>query len=310
LLASTGGHLAELVALAPRLYPVAREELWVTFDTAQSRSILAGRRVEYIRNTPPRDWKAVLYNVAAARRILKGIAVESMVSSGAGIALSFLPLARIKGIPAHYIESSARMDGPSLTGRVLERINGVKLYTQHAALANVKWHYAGSTFDGYEQIELSQGAPIRKLVVTVGTLPFPFVRLLRRLREVLPEDVEVLIQSGAAGNTIAWPGADIREMLAPEELRRAIADADAVVAHAGIGSLLMALDAGKVPILVPRSARYREHVDNHQTDVARAFAREGLAVMAHADTIALDDLIRASTLGLRRAPDPPRFVLD
>jgi UDP-N-acetylglucosamine--N-acetylmuramyl-(pentapeptide) pyrophosphoryl-undecaprenol N-acetylglucosamine transferase len=120
LIASTGGHLAEMLALAPRLAPASTDEVWVTFDSDQSRSLLEGRHVEFVRDTPPRDWRSVLNNVGAAQRILSKYNVGAVVSSGAGIALSFLPLARIKGIPTHYIESCARIDGPSLTGRLLQ----------------------------------------------------------------------------------------------------------------------------------------------------------------------------------------------
>src|ERR1700734_2249957 len=62
LVASTGGHLVEMRALAPRLVPQARNEIWVTFDSHQSRSLLAYERVEFVRDTPPRDWRGVLFN--------------------------------------------------------------------------------------------------------------------------------------------------------------------------------------------------------------------------------------------------------
>jgi hypothetical protein len=42
LVASTGGHLAQLVRLAPGL-GASPSSLWVTFDSVQSRSLLAAR---------------------------------------------------------------------------------------------------------------------------------------------------------------------------------------------------------------------------------------------------------------------------
>lgn len=309
LIASTGGHLAEMLALAPRLAPASSDELWVTFDSDQSRSLLAGRRVEFVRDTPPRDWRAVVHNVGAAQHVLSKYDVGSAISSGAGVALSFLPLARVRGIPTHYIESCARIDGPSLTGRLLERFGGIKLYTQHKGLVAGRWQYCGSVFDSYQRISVAAPKQLRKVVVTVGTLPFPFLRLLTRLRKILPTGVEVLIQSGVAGQTVDWPAAKIRPMMPPEELRLAMSEADAVVAHGGIGSLLMAFDAGKLPILVPRTQHHREHVDDHQVHIARAFAEEGRAVMADAATITLEDLNEASRWGVRRSPEPNTFNL-
>lgn len=299
-----------MLTLAPRLEPVADQELWVTFDSEQSRSLLVGRNVRFIRDTPPRDWRAVLHNLGAARKLLRQYDIGSVVSTGAGVALSFLPLAQARGIPAHYIESSARMHGPSLTGRALEPVSGVKLYTQHGSQARGRWQYRGSTFDGLERRLVARPRPLRRLVVTVGTLPFPFGRLLTRLRAILPQDVEVLIQAGATTETVEWPAASWRVMMPPDDLRQAMSDADAVVAHAGIGSLLMACDAGKVPILVPRTLRYREHVDDHQTDIARAFSAEGLAVMADAATISLQDFTEAAKWTLVRSPMPIPFKLQ
>jgi len=45
-----------------------------------------------------------------------------------------------------------------------------------------------------------------------------------------------------------------------------------VITHAGVGSIMLALAAGKKPIVAPRLYRYGEHVDDHQTEIARAFA--------------------------------------
>ena len=97
MVASTGGHLTELALLAPRIWPPDPNELWVTFDSEQSRSLLAGRRVRFIRDTPPRDWRSALVNVRAAWNLLKS-PFDTVISNGAAIAVSFLPLAQAKGI--------------------------------------------------------------------------------------------------------------------------------------------------------------------------------------------------------------------
>ena len=41
LVATNGGHLAQLVELAPRLDGIEADRLWITFDSPQSRSLLA-----------------------------------------------------------------------------------------------------------------------------------------------------------------------------------------------------------------------------------------------------------------------------
>jgi UDP-N-acetylglucosamine transferase subunit ALG13 len=50
-----------------------------------------------------------------------------------------------------------------------------------------------------------------------------------------------------------------------------------LIAHAGVGSVLVALTAGRRPILVPRLRAYGEAVDDHQLEFARKLVDIGLA---------------------------------
>ena len=309
LIASTGGHLAELALLAPRFTPPDADEIWITFDSAQSRSLLAGHNIRYIRDTPPRDWRAMLTNIASAWGALDA-GVDTAISNGAGIAVSFLPLAVVKGISAHYIESAARVDGLSVSGRILEQARAIKAYTQFPERENQRWQYRGSSLDGFRSEKVSAPRPMRSVFVTVGTLDFSFMGLLRRLREILPATVQVTVQAGCDHERLDWPEANVRAKMAYQEIQTNIANSDVVVAHAGIGSALGVLQAGKVPVLVPRAASLGEHVDDHQTQIAAHLAERQLAVRAGSATIDLDDLSRALALRVVRTSAPPEFVLQ
>lgn len=308
LVASTGGHLTELTVLAPRIWPPDPDELWVTFDSEQSRSLLAGRRVRYVRDTPPRDWRSVLVNTRAAWAMLDE-GVDTVISNGAGIAVSFLPLARAKGISSHYIECSARAEGPSMAGRIIERAGGVSVYTQYPELANSRWKYSGSAFDGFRAVAVQRPPALRTVFVTVGTLDFSFMGLLTRLRSILPETVKVIVQAGTDSDRLNWPRAIIRSKMGFEEIRSTIKQADVVVAHAGVGSALGALDGGKVPVLVPRHQSLGEHVDDHQAEIARHLAERGLAVVGDSATVSLDDLLKTLPMRVAHAGQR-RFVLQ
>jgi UDP-N-acetylglucosamine--N-acetylmuramyl-(pentapeptide) pyrophosphoryl-undecaprenol N-acetylglucosamine transferase len=308
LVASTGGHLIELALLAPRIWPPDNDEIWVTFDSEQSRSLLVGRRVSYIRDTPPRDWLSMLVNTRVAWDLLKD-RVDTVISNGAGIAVSFLPLAAAKGISTHYIECSARVDGRSLAGRILERARGIKVYTQNPALADSRWLYSGSSFDGYQSADVARPPALRKIFITVGTLHFPFLRLLRRLQAILPATIDVVVQAGTDYKLLDWPRAEVTSRMSHEEIRWNVANADVVVAHAGIGSALGVLDAGKVPVLVPRSHRLGEHVDDHQEEIARHLSDRGLAVVAGSESITVDHLVQALDRKVERTGAQRRFIL-
>lgn len=124
MVASTGGHLNELVRLAPRLVPQDDDVVWVTNETVQSKSLLGDARTLFVPYIGSRNLTGTAANAARGLRILRRLRPGRVVSTGSGIALAFLPSARLQGIECHYIESGTRVTGPSATGRALERIPG------------------------------------------------------------------------------------------------------------------------------------------------------------------------------------------
>jgi UDP-N-acetylglucosamine--N-acetylmuramyl-(pentapeptide) pyrophosphoryl-undecaprenol N-acetylglucosamine transferase len=305
LVAATGGHLTELARLRPRL--VAGEHvIWVTFAGRQSDQLLAGEEVVHAHPTPPRDYMGVARNLRLARRLLRERRIERVISNGAGVALSFLPLARARGIETHYVECAARATGPSLTGRLLSAVPGIRLYTQFPEWAGRRWVFGGSIVEGFEVTTgLPERSP-RRVLVTLGTMTFPFTRLVDRLRKVLPPDVEVVWQTGG---TPREGLVNARPSLSPDELRQELSQADVVIAHGGLGSALDTLTAGRLPVLVPRRRAFGEHVDDHQAHMSYGFQRRGLAIAREADALSWNDIERAASLRVRSVNDPPPFRL-
>ena len=64
---------------------------------------------------------------------------------------------------------------------------------------------------------------------------------------------------------------------------------------AGIGSIVSVLQAGKRPVVIPRRAQFKEHVDDHQTLIAGELAKRDLVVAAEADEVQWTDVIRAAS---------------
>jgi len=92
-------------------------------------------------------------------------------------------------------------------------------------------------------------------------------------------------------------------------LTQAIGEADVVVAHAGVGTALAALEVGKCPVLVPRRLVHGEHVDDHQTQIATELGSRGLAVSAEADDLTLGHLLAASATRVMTLPTDPPFMM-
>ena len=308
LAASTGGHLDELIRLRPRLGELGRDVVWATSDTAQSRSRLAGERVVFTPPIEPRDYRALARSLRPARRTLHALDIGAVVSTGSGIALSYMPLARTRGVPCHYVESAARSQGPSRTGQILARVHGVHLYTQYPGLAAGPWQYAGSVFDGFSPAPRSEPTPLRKVVVTLGTIkPYGFPGLVDRLLRILPPRAEVLWQTGCT-DVSGFP-IEGRQSLPAHEMDQAMRDADVVVAHAGVGSSLAAIQSGHAPVVVPRRGRRGEHVDDHQLLIAAELDRRKLALAREVGDLTLADLEQGAQARVERTATPPPFEL-
>ena len=317
-LATIGGHLDQLNALARRI-PATGPAVWVTQENYQSACLLRGRDAEFVPPVREGSVRDVARCTPTAHRLWRERSVTRVISTGSGIALGYLPYLAARGVACHYIESAARVAGPSRTGRVLQRVPGIRRYTQYAHWAGPRWQHRGSVFDDYGPAgDRPPPAAVVRVVVTLGTADgFPFPRLIERLVPLLSPDgelarvtglpVEVLWQTGCTPTDhLPIPA---RRYLPAGELASAVADADLVVSHAGVGSALTALAAGRRPVLVPRSAVLDGFADDHQRQIAVELQRRGLAVHAEPSELTVGDLLSALSTSVRRAGDPPPFEL-
>lgn len=313
LVASTGGHLEQLSRLEPRLRPAVADVDYATFDDQQSRSLLDGRRTHFVPRIPPRGLRQAMSCLPKAFQILRSGGYDSVVSTGSAIAVPFMVAAHALGIECHYIESAARTDGPSLTGKILSHLPGVRLYTQYERWGLPGWQYGGSVFDGFDLDEApaSTNEPVKRVVVTFGTMQgYPYRRALDAVHRLLPDfaatDVQVLWQVG--DTPVDGLPISVSDQVPARELQDAIVQADLVIAHAGVGSSLQFLDAGHCPVLLPRSLANNEHIDDHQWLIANELNDRGLAVSRDPDDLTLDDIRTALSRRVRRSNTTP-FVL-
>jgi UDP-N-acetylglucosamine transferase subunit ALG13 len=308
LVASVGGHLSELVALANRAGLADGERVWMTWRNPQSESLLAGEKVIWVRDVQPRDLGAVLSVARQCPKLLRRHKITRVVSTGSALALAVVPVARALGIPCHFIETATRPVEASLTGKLLRFVPGTHLYTQHLGAAGRRWAYRGNIFEGFRSITKPQPLVINKVVVTLGTMDdYGFRRLLEKLLTLLPADAEVLWQTGCTDVT-GLP-IDARPLVSAADLEAAMRAADVVIGHCGCGTALSAFTAGKLPVLVPREAAYDEHVDDHQQFLADELVRLRLAVGCSVDSLELGHLVAAASSQVERSESVPTFQL-
>ncbi|MEI3865703.1 glycosyltransferase [Microbacterium sp. CCNWLW134] len=221
------------------------------------------------------------------------------ISTGAAAALPILPRALLKGKKVVYIESVSRFEGPSLTGRIMGSLPGVKLFTQHPEWANSKWIHKFSVLDDFVSVETGRSPSERlRIFVSLGTIrPYRFDRLVDRVRQIAPHG-DVCWQ---LGETVRddLPG-KVNAYLPAAEFEKQARSADVVVTHAGVGTALALLDLGIYPVLVARRSSHREHVDDHQLQIAKRLQDLGLAISPSADELTLEHLQFAASRRINR----------
>ena len=120
---------------------------------------------------------------------------------------------------------------------------------------------------------------VARIAVLLGTDHHPFERLVRWAADLSRVgDAEWFVQHGS---TTLPAGLEGCPMLTADALAELLDGADAVVTHGGPGLIMEARAAGHLPIVVPRSPRLHEHVDDHQQRFAEHISDAGLAVVAH-----------------------------
>lgn len=110
------------------------------------------------------------------------------------------------------------------------------------------------------------------IFVVLGTQKFQLNRLLQKLDEYVEQGLltdEIYAQIG--NSTYKPKHYAYKDFMDKKEFDATIAKADLVIAHSGVGTIITAIHAKKPVVVFPRLAKYKEHVDDHQLDIARAF---------------------------------------
>lgn len=117
LVCSSGGHLLQLYSLRSAWEGLSRA--WVSFDKSDVRSLLADESVFVAFGPTNRNVKNLLRNLVLAARVTRRLRPRVLVTTGAGVAVPFAALARMRGAKVVYVESFTRIDSVSLSCRLI-----------------------------------------------------------------------------------------------------------------------------------------------------------------------------------------------
>lgn len=110
------------------------------------------------------------------------------------------------------------------------------------------------------------------IFVVLGTQKFQLNRLLQKLDEYVEKKMisdEIFAQIG--GSTYKPKYYKYAEFMDKKDFDETIREADVIISHSGVGTIITAINAQKPVVVYPRLAKYKEHVDDHQLDIAKAF---------------------------------------
>ncbi|NTW23651.1 MAG: glycosyl transferase family 28 [Lentimicrobium sp.] len=113
-----------------------------------------------------------------------------------------------------------------------------------------------------------------KIFVVVGTQE-PFDRLIKAIDDWVVRNGHSDVFAQISNAPYIPKGFESTDFISPELFDQKFMEADLIVSHAGMGTIISALRHSKPIIVMPRLAKYHEHRNDHQLATARSFGKLG-----------------------------------
>lgn len=134
------------------------------------------------------------------------------------------------------------------------------------------------------------------IFVILGTQDKSFVRLLDKIQSLIQSGVikeKVIVQAGST--SYQSNEMDLFDLIQTHEFNKLVKEANLIITHGGVGSIMEGIKNNKKIIAVPRLAKYKEHVNDHQIEIVNEFTKAGYIIGIHEVEELEDGLIRAKT---------------
>lgn len=119
------------------------------------------------------------------------------------------------------------------------------------------------------------------IFVSVGNHYLGFDRLVKKMDEIAGEINEKVIMQIGCSRYKPFNAEYFDFIDNFEEILRLNREARVVVSHAGAGSIITALNQETPIIIVPRLKVFKEHLDDHQLEIANAFSNNKNVRVVH-----------------------------
>ena len=116
-------------------------------------------------------------------------------------------------------------------------------------------------------------------LVMLGTQNNSFHRLLEEVDKLIEKKVieeKVIVQAGYTKYNSS--NMEIFDLISNDKLNKLMDDADIIITHGGVGSIIESLKKNKKIIVCPRLKKYNEHTNNHQLQIVERFSKKGYII--------------------------------
>lgn len=252
--ASFGGHLAQLRRILGPLEGC--DIVWVsTYDQIFENEDVHIKVQDFSRQ----NWYQSLSAIFRFLKIIKHVKPTHIVSTGAAPGLAAIIAAKLMGIPSLWIDSMANIISMSLSGKIAKYF-ATQWFTYK--LQDVfSYNKDGENQEGIIKEQLSYN----NIFVTTGTQE-PFDRLIKYIDIWKEYNKGVVIYAQSIKGEYVPHNFQVTGLMTPTEYDAIFKDVDLIIGHAGMGTIIKALELGKPVIVFPREKAEGEHRSDHQKD--------------------------------------------
>ena len=132
------------------------------------------------------------------------------------------------------------------------------------------------------------------IFVAVGTQKFQLNRLLKQIDILIQNNIikeSVFAQIGHSDYCPKYY--KFIDFLPKDEFDAMVDECNLLITHSGVGTIISGLNRNKKIIVYPRLAKYKEHIDDHQLEIAKAFSEMKYVILCK-ENDELEELIEIS----------------
>lgn len=117
------------------------------------------------------------------------------------------------------------------------------------------------------------------ILVLLGTQDKAFNRLLDVIQDQINKGNikdKVIVQAGCT--KFESKDMEIFDLIPTDKFKELVKEADLIITHGGVGSIMEGIKNGKKIIAAPRLKQYNEHVNDHQLQIIEEFDSKGYII--------------------------------